>query len=376
MKFITGLLTAAAAAMCLHAAPGDARIFRNTIRHVDMDGQELLFFNTTGLLSRLNNLPGLVKKCALAIQTPPARADIAAAGTAIAVKTLNFQALQGLASSTKELPGNIWLSKHYSYLGNNLNLPGIFDCRNITNKYTIADELSKLPSDLIFAVKIQLNTQNFYEELSKNIQNSGNAVIQSGFSMLNAMAAQSGSDLKALTTAINGEIFIIIAGSSEKDIRMSLTICDNNGQLSAMLKKFLPPAPGTPDRSIIPPDGAPEFLRPAIFYQGNQVVLVSNVNRPMANGKKFTAPRKFAACIPAAGAGFCAFQLTPELIATLRSFKAGLPLPLQSTLNALKPACAIECRQIERDGIKSTVISDFSYEQIVFEYNKAIASMR
>ena len=360
MKKILTLLFSLSCAVTVFAAPDAAQIFRSTTRHVDFDGENLLYLNTTELGTLINKLPaGLGKIGSAALGEKKEDVNTFVCGAEILLKTLNLNALQAVAASEKKYKDDLYVSKSVLYLGKDAALPGLFNTSGFSNNCSLNEALAEMPSDVIAAIKFQFYPGTLYAGLEKNIEVMGDAAIKEMYVTVKSELAQKGIDLKQLLNSAGGTWSIIAAGSSEKDLRVSITIPDNDGTLTAVLKKFLPPGANTPDRSFIP--GPMSKQKPAVLYLDKKIVLVSDAERCAKIERPFSLPADFVRMLPAKAAGFKVVRLSPELIAGLKQMKEVTKEPvLQQLIAGLKPGLSFEATQIESDAVRNVTVADFS----------------
>lgn len=364
MKKFLCLLFSLSCAVTMFAAPDAAQIFRNTTRHVDLDGNNLLYINTTELGSMINALPGNIGKTVSALNEKPENVDNIVKGAEIILKTLNLNALKAAASSEKQYKKDLFLSKSVLYFGKAAALPGLFNTSHYSNDLSLNATLAEFPADVIAAVKFPCYPEGLFNDLEKNIAATGNAKIKKLYEKAKAEIVKENIDTKAMLTSIGGNWSIVIAGNSEANLRFTLTIPDHNGALTAYLKKVFPVAPKTPDRSLIQTPF--KEMKPAILYLDKKVVLTSNTDLYAKVEKAFALPADFIRMLPANAASFKVVRLTPELIAGLKKIDELTKEPVAlKLLNALKPGMAFEATLVESDSVRSITVADFSADDLL-----------
>lgn len=364
MKKFLCLIFSLSCAVTMFAAPDAAQIFRNTTRHVDLDGNNLLYINTTELGSMINALPGNIGKTVSALNEKPENVDNIVKGAEIILKTLNLSALKAAASSEKQYKKDLFLSKSVLYFGKAAALPGLFNTSHYSNDLSLNATLAEFPADVIAAVKFPCYPEGLFNDLEKNIAATGNAKIKKLYAKAKAEIAKENIDTKAILTSIGGNWSIVIAGNSEANLRFTLTIPDNNGALTAYLKKVFPVDPKTPDRSLIQTPF--KEMKPAILYLDKKVVLTSNTDLYAKVEKAFALPADFIRMLPANAASFKVFRLTPELIAGLKKIDELTKEPVAlKLLNALKPGMAFEATLVESDSVRSITVANFTANDLL-----------
>ena len=351
-------------AITAFSAPDAAQIFRNTTRHVDLDGSNLFYFNATELGSVINDFPATAGRILSSFDADQEKINTFVNGAEIALKTLNFSALKAAASSEKQYKKDLFLSKSVLYFGKAAALPGLFNTSHYSNDLSLNATLAEFPADVIAAVKFPCYPEGLFNDLEKNIAATGNAKIKKLYEKAKAEIAKENIDTKAILTSIGGNWSIVIAGNSEANLRATVTIPDNNGALAAYLKKVVPVTSETPDRSLIQTPF--KEMKPAILYLDKKVVLTSNTDLYAKVEKSFALPADFVRMLPANAASFKVVRLTPELIAGLKKIDELTKEPVAlKLLNALKPGMAFEATLVESDSVRSITVADFSANDLL-----------
>lgn len=364
MKKFQALLFSLSCTVTLFAAQDAAQIFRNTTRHVDFNGENLFYFNSIELGATINALPAHLSKMAVAFEAPADKVNTTRCGANIILKTLNLSALKAIASSEKQYKKDLYLSKTVLYFGKDAQMPGLFNISRFANNCSLNEALAEFPSDVIAAIKFPCYPGDLNTELEKNIGIMGNPEIKMFYAEIRSQLAKNGIDANKLNASIGGNWSIIVAGKSEETLRFTISIPDNDGTLTALLKKHLPPDAATPDRSFIP--DPPPNTRPAILYMGNRVMLVSDAARCAKIERPFALPADFVRMLPANAAGFKVVNLSPELLAGLKQMKFIRKNPVAlKVVNSLKPGLAFETTLAESDAIRSITAADFSASELL-----------
>lgn len=370
MKKISAMFLALCSTMMLYAAPDDAQVYRAATRHIDFDGDSIIYYNSTELFSMLNSLPETGGKIAAAFIDPVGhdRIKLVSDAAKILVEALNLDALRAIAWSHKELRSDLHIYKSSCYLGKEAQLPGIFNISGINGNISLQDVLAALPSDLIFAAKMQIMPGKFYGNLMETIQKSDHPQIKN---FCNMFIQGVPVDVAKLLNSANGLYTLIIAGETPETFRVSLTIPDRDGTISAELKKVLPPSPQSPGRTVLPcPIGkGQDILRPEIVYLDKEIMLVSNGARCLETPHRpYALKADFLRLLPASGAGFTFVNLTPKAIASLKSAVAPQIPALTGLFNTLTPANLAEVTRVSPNGIYSIAVADFSIESVYFDF--------
>lgn len=369
----TLLLIVASAAMLLHAAPDAAQVFSRTTRYIDMDGNSLLYYNTGELVKLLYQLPAFAANAAKSMDTKPENAQLLKDGGDIIIKLLAPETVKALACSSKELPGNVHIFKDVLYLGNAANQPGLFNVAKFRNDLALDAEFASLPADLICAVKFKASID--FAQIDKVINATSNAQIKMYWSMAKTTAAQYGADLNKICEGTSGNVSVVIAGTDENSLRMTVTITDNNGALSTLLKRFLPQNPQAQDRFALPVAGKAKFGTPSVVFQDKKIVLMSDYQRCTKTYPAFKAQAALRRQLPANAAAYSVINLSEAGIAGIKKY-----LPADSNaapfVSILKPACVLSASVIERDAIRDITAMNFSIDEMLYEFNLLINKVK
>ncbi|MBQ9087346.1 MAG: hypothetical protein IJY46_01060 [Lentisphaeria bacterium] len=369
----TLLLLTASAAMLLHAAPDAAQVFNRTTCYIDMDGSSLMYYNTGELVKLLYQLPAFAANAAKSMDTKPENAQLIKDGGEIILKLLNPDAVKAMACSTKELPGNIHITKGVFYLGDAAHLPGLFNVAKFKNDLALNAELASLPADVICAVKFKAAFD--FARIDKVINENPNAQIKMYWNMFKTAAAQYGADINKICTGTSGNFSLIIAGTDETSLRMTLTIPDENGSLSALLKRFLPPDPQAPERVSVPVPGMAKFGKPTVVFQDKKIVLMSDYQRCTKTYPAFKAQAALRRQLPANAAAYTVINLSEAGIAGIRKY-APAGTRAATIAAALKPVCVMSASVIERDAIRDITAMNFSIANMSYEFNLLLNSAK
>ena len=363
----------ASAAMLLHAAPEAAQVFSRTTRYIDMDGNSLLYYNTGELVKLLYQLPDFVAKVAKNVDAKPENAQMLKDGGDIIIKLLAPEAVKALACSSKELPGNIHIFKDVMYLGNAANLPGLFNVAKFRNDLALDAELASLPADLICTVKFKASVD--FARIDKVINDSPNAQIKMYWGMAKTTAAQFGADLNKICEGTSGNVSVVIAGTDENSLRVTVTIPDNNGALTTLLKRFLPQNPQAQDRFSLPVPGMAKFGTPSVIFQDKKIVLMSDYQRCTKTYPAFKAQAALRRQLPANTAAYTVINLSEAGIAGIKKY---LPADAKAApfVSMLKPACVLSASVIERDAIRDITAMNFSIDEMLYDFNLLLNSAK
>ena len=367
-KFFSILL--AVCGTVLFAAADDAQVYRAATRHVDFDGNFITYYNSTELGELINRIPEVIENFSAFDES--GHLKTAASAAEMVLKAMNLNALRASAMSQKELKEDLFLYKGSYYLGKNAQLPGIFSTAGFNGNLSLQGALATIPSDVIYAAQFQLMPGKFYQHLEQTIRNSKHEQIKT---LCNMVVRGTNVDVNKLLNSANGLYTVIFAGENEETFRFSLTIPDNDGTISAELKKLLPPDPGNPNRSLIP---APmkkkrEYFKPEIVYLDKQIMLVSSFERCLAvQHRPYGLRADFIRLLPATGAGFSFLNITPKTLNNLKKKCQDKPVIL-ALLNTLSPANAAEVVKIAPDGIYSVGVADFSLTAAYFNFSQRLS---
>ena len=182
-------------------------------------------------------------------------------------------------------------------------------------------------------------------------------------------------DIAKLLNSANGLYTLILAGDSEETFRFSLTVPDNDGSISAELKKLLPPDPQNPNRSVIPVKKKREYLKPELVYLDKQIILVSSFERCVAKiHRPYALKADFVRQLPANGAAFSVLNITPQTLESLKRLCKDKPVIL-TLLNTINPASGAEVIKIAPDGVYTVGVADFSFSAAYFNFSQKLATI-
>ncbi len=362
MKKLSALIFSLCCTAAVFAAPDAAQIYRNTTRYVDFDGNTLMYYNTAEFFSLFNTLPNRIGKIMTAMDADAKLVSTVSSAMEIILKSCNLSAIKATAHSQKQCAKTLYLSKSVAYTGKNGVVPGCFDTSKNLNTYNLNAVLAEFPVDTIAALKFQYFPGELNASFEKNLGSSNNADVKNFFAQTRAKAQKNGIAIDKLLASANGNWSMYVAGNSLETFRIAITIPDNDGSITAVLKKHLPPSPETPDRSFIPP--LPDSkMKPAILYLGKQLMLVNDFERCTKIERPFSIPPEFARMLPANAASFSFLKISPELIAALRQMK-DLPPQAKLLLDALYPCLAVDAAVVESDAVRSIGVADFSFNDL------------
>ena len=363
MKILSALVFSLCCTAAVFAAPDAAQIYRNTTRYVDFDGETLMYYNTAEFFSLFNTLPNRIGKIMTAMDADAKMVSTVSSAMEIILKSCNLNAIKATAHSQKQFAKTLYLSKSVAYTGKNGVVPGCFDTSKNLNTYKLNDVLAELPFDTVAALKFQYFPGELNDAFEKNLEQCSNAEVKNFFAQARAKAQKDGIAIDKLLASANGNWTIFFAGYSPESFRVTITIPDNDGSITAVLKKHLPPAPQTPDRSFLPPLQQSK-MKPAILYLGKQIMIVSDFDRCTKIVRPFSIPPYFANKLPADAASFSFLKISPELIDNLRQMK-DIPPEVKPLLDALYPCQAVDAAVVESDGLRSVGVANFSINDLV-----------
>ena len=374
MKKLSTLVFSLCCTAAVLAAPDAAQIYRNTTRHIDFDGDTLVYYNTTEFFSLFNTLPTRIGKIMAAMDADPKRVNAVTSAMDIILKSCNLSAIKATAYSRKKCTPTLYLSKSFAYTGKNGVVPGCFDTSKNLNTYNLNTVLAELPVDTVAAMKFQYFPGELNAAFEKNLELCKNAEVKNFFAKARAKAQKDGIAIDELLASANGNWTLFIAGHSPETLRLTITLPDNDGTITALFKKHLPPSPKTPDRSFLPP--LPESkMKPAILYLGKQIMFVSDFDRCTKIERPFSIPPQFTRLLPANAASFSFIKITPELIASLRQMK-NIPSEVKPLLDALPLGQAADAAMVESDGLRTIGVADFSFNDLVFNLLSTLKNIK
>lgn len=216
------------------AVTPDAKIFRATVRHVDMDGVSLQYQNTVSLMKWVDTLPDRVAEMIPQDKNDP-QLKTAMEAFRLALRVINPSVLQAVASSTVCPAPEFYVNKSFSYLGENMAKPGLLTLSGANRSWP---RLSALPADTRLAVGGELMLSQCYALIRTEAAKSTDPAIKALPEQLEALCKAQGEDLSELLRALDGEFELLVFGSIEKPAGV-LTVSDKTGKIASMLRKQL-----------------------------------------------------------------------------------------------------------------------------------------
>lgn len=347
---LCSMLTAAFFVMPLSAAPTASakKDFQTAIKHVDLGGEMLYYFNTGGIIKLINEkLPQLVQ----VLTKGEAEAQTINNALKSALKVLNLNAVKAFAQSSKKLDDQCYVYKTFTLIDRNEKSLLINPAsRNMPSDWT------SLPADTRFALKTDIDLGYVWQIIFKEIQNNPDPQIQSLSGMVALLKSQ-GIDLAQMAFSVKGNIEILVTGGGD-NIAFKVSVPDVNGSLSAMLKQqFVQETKG--NTTVI----ASELGEITILYAPGKITAYSNkklLSAPNLTILENPNFKKSAALLPANANAYVIVDIPQEFIAFLKEQVADEP-PLAAVIDMMLPPMSVAgVSEVAPAGLKFTAVSNIS----------------
>ena len=348
-RFCLSLFAASAIAFSASAAPSAnaSEKFDKAIKQVDIGGEMLFYQNTDGIQNFFNKfVPGLLQSALKDNQAAP----LIIQGWNSFYKMINLSAFEACAASSRQIENDLYVMK--SFLLFDRQAKSLLFSPEIVNTPLY---WQNFPANTIFAVKVRINLANFWKVIVNELQNSPDPTFQALLMQI-AMLKQSGMDVAAIISSVDGYLELIVAGNNIKKTAIKLEIPDKTGALSAVIKPLIS------QEKLNIPDFPLEFK---VSYAPGKVIFCSNER--VFSGKtaklgNLPIFKKFASQLPAQGNGVVVFNLSPNLISQIKSVLAA-ESQLSILCKFLSPMALLGIQSSEPTGEKTVTASNFSITQ-------------
>lgn len=330
----------------LTVSAGNAADFKAALEKVDKGGEYLTVTSSLDVSHRWTELLASL---------PPDKTNMANVFMGRLQKALGALLVKSQASSSIEAAPGCWVFKNYQYIGKeNMQLPSLFRLLNVPDKKL---NFAGLPADTVFALSGNFDVAGIYQLLYKEFT-SQEDMFKTIFMQFPTIAQQQGIDLEAMLKSISGNWTVIVAGTNPGDLLVNIEIPDKDGQLAAFIRKELK-LPANAKET-----GLPLFFMPVkTTFEENMVRLSTpptrrNVTAKLANSPDFA---NYIANIGDTGIGYSLINITPQLIATIKSF---IPKQIAPAI-PLAPFSALGLLKHDPAGAYSVAAANFSGTKIV-----------
>jgi len=332
----------------LSAAPSsDAVKFRETVSKVDMDGEMLCYQNTKGIQKLLTGfIPQLLKHT---LKDNP-MAPTLIQGWDSFCQLINPGAFEAFAVSSREISSDLYIAKGFILLDRQKK--SILFEQKVEN--TTLD-WQKFPADTIAAVKGRINLKHTWDSILEQLKNSPDKGGQSLLMQIE-MLKQAGVDIGGTISGIDGELELIVAGTSAEDLAVKFVIPDKSGVLSALLIPLIQdlplPSEGLQLKNAIVPGKI-------VFYTDKR--LLEPAKNTLGSSATF---KKFAAHLPEKGNLTVALNVSGKLLEQIKKANAADNPELSEFCTLLEPFALLGIQSSEANGEKAVIASNFSISQV------------
>lgn len=363
-RFWMSALFACGLSLAAFAAPQDKALFDATIKHVDMGGEMLQYQNTRALQEIVDKIPAVVKIFA---EGEPMAPTIDSAVQSV-IKLLNIKAIKAGAASSVEVAPGIYCLKDFILV--DMQAKALFIDPDMPN--TILD-WQGLPADTRIAIKQYVNLNRIWQMVYNEIKNNQDPQIRQLADMIDAVRQQQGIDIHALFASFDGDVEILLTGTSLEDAAAKVVIPDKNGSISALLKIVAPPQ-GDSNIATVPTPVA----NIKVIYEQGKITAVSNeklLAEPVETLGDKAEYKKYARILPERGYGYCIVDLPAELI-NMGKAAIGDEKELLAVIDMfIRPVSIVCVGSTKKDGFAATVASNFSIAQLMQSFSGAAASL-
>ena len=328
------------------ADSGERIIFDSTMRRVDAGGEFVLYKNFNALNAELQkSLPEAIHFINF-LQNDRKHNKIFDELAQIILATLNMNALQSSAVSSKEYSAGVFVTRSVLYYGNNLNKDGL---HSVFSKVNRPLRWQDLPATTKIAFRTTINPEKFDRVFTRNCRASKDPVIR----------ALPDSDAAAVLRNLSGEITFLLCApvKSPGQWHIMLQIPDSNGAIAALLKKNFPPAPGTNVAKIL--SATPLLAEITLSYNGKSLIFGQDITAVAAQQTLGSQPhiQLLANHLPANGVGFLVWNMDAQT-ATLLNM-----LTRQHGFDVFAKSTLISVQSAHQDSFTEVAVSDFSLVQ-------------
>lgn len=330
----------------LTAVAGNSADFKTALAKVDKGGEYL------AVSSSLDAAHNWVKFLSA---LPPDKTNMVSVFMARLQKALGTLLVKAQSSSSIEAAPGCWVFKNYQYIGKeNMQLPSLFQLLNIPDKKL---DFSELPADTVFAISGEVNVVGIYKLLYDEFT-SGEDMFKMIFQQLPALATQRGIELNTMLASISGNWKLLIAGTNPGDLLVNIEIPDKDGQLAAFIRKELK-LPANAKEGVLP-----------LFFMPVKTTFAKNkvkLSTPPTNRRVKTTLGEtpdfanYIAHIGNSGIGYSLINITPQLIAMVKTF---IPAQIAPAIK-LAPFSALGLLKHDPAGAYSIAAANVSGTKIV-----------
>ncbi len=342
--------------------------FNTAIKGVDTGGEMLSYRNLTATTAFIENeLPEIIIRQVAAVgksQVTPQITNALRERLSLIFKALDLASVKAVAASSVKISPNLFVSKNALVI--DPASKSILLNKNAVNKPL---DYMSLPADTRLALAGEIDFGNAWQQIKQLISASSDPETQN-ILVLAGNLKQQGIDLDAIFAALTGRFSLLLAGDDMFSMRFKLEIPDKNGALSALLKCFLPPKPGS--NQVTLPLPMPTGVPPVMIYAEKALILASGGNvltQPEQTLAALPEFREFARHLPLQGCSYMVCNIPQGATDTLDMlFSLNPEMP---KLN-IQPFAFISVGSKTAYGFSDVVVSDFSFAQLETTYIKSM----
>ncbi len=350
-KFFCAAIAVFALTFILSAGDPARAKFNATVSQVDTGGEMLYYQDNQPAARFFNNTLPAIFRLIFADEPFEATANNAVASV---VRLINAGAFQAFAHSSIQVAPETFVYKGFTLT--DMKAKSIFIDPSLANHPL---NLTALPADTRLAFKCKVNFGHVFDMVYAELKASSDPKFQEIAAAIEQFK-QAGFDIRQMCASVDGDIEILVTGTTLADAGIRVSIPDKNGSISLILKRMIPPADGDIVARIPSPIG--EII---VLYQDGKIT-ASNQSRllkaPEATLAQSDGFQKLFKYVPDNGFGYFLLDIPNEVITQVR---AAMDEEFQPIFDLLvKPCQLVSVFQVKNNGFYTVAASDFSFFQL------------
>ncbi|MBE6356425.1 MAG: hypothetical protein E7058_04850 [Lentisphaerae bacterium] len=367
--FLLSAFAACGLSLSAFAAPASVvkANFASAAKEVDLGGEYFAYGDLTYTHDIINKkLPAVINKVA---KSNSDAAIISAAVDSI-LRLINVKAFKAVAYSSIESAPGIYTAK--GFLLADMRENSILLDNTAQNT---AIDWGSLPADTRLAYKGHVNLARVWQMIYREAKFNRNPQIRQLTGKMENEIASQGVDIHSIMAAVNGDVEILVTGTTFQDAAIKIVVPDQNGLVAEQLQKFLPPVR---NNQTMLPIGNTGFFVTVVFADG-KVIATTNpklLKRPVYSLADNAAFRAYTTQLPQQASEYLVFDIPQEML------DLGRALAMQqggekaaAIFDHLQPVSAVAAAETKHNGIKSTIISNFSFYQLPLQLLTKVAEI-
>ena len=341
---------AAFAVMLQLAAQTPARAqFNATVGKVDVGG-EMLYYQDNQPVARIINetLPAV-------LQTVFANEPFApTANQAIAsvIRLLNVGAFKAFAHSSSQIAPDTFVYKAFTLT--DMGAESILIEPGLANRPC---GVAALPANTRLAFKTRVNFGHIFDMVYAELKAASDPQFKEIAATVEQLK-QSGIDIRQMCASVEGDVELLVTGTTLADAGIKVVVPDKNGSLSLILKQMIPPANGDVVARVPSPIGEIIVLyKDGKITATNQAKLLEAPAATIASAKGY---QKLLKLIPDNGIGYLVIDIPGDVIAQVREVVAETPFTEVFDM-LVKPVRLVSVFQVKSNGFYTVAVSNFSF---------------